>query len=197
MQQRQYPGNNEHSSGWVTTRVAAAALGVKPRQVRNYIAEGILEAKTEDEGVNRRYLVSIASVEVLRDERKTAGKMPGQDRDVADDGEMTGHSSAETAELMRELVAELTESRYQLGKTEARLELTAQAQSSLHEQLARERERADRAERRVEDLEQRLSFSSEAPTAPSEAQKDEDGTSEPAEHTDEPRAPWWKKLFGT
>jgi DNA-binding transcriptional MerR regulator len=141
--QRQFSGTDVSDTGWVTTRVAAAALGVKPRQVRNYISKGLLEAKTEGEGVNRRYLVSIASVEALRAERHSEGNFAGQNGEVVGNAEQSGQLAAE---LVRELAAELGEVRYRLGRAEARLELTAIAESSLGEQLQRERERADRLE---------------------------------------------------
>jgi hypothetical protein len=144
--QRQHSGTDISDTGWVTTRVAAAALGVKPRQVRNYISKGLLEAKSEGEGVNWRYLVSIPSVEALRAERHSEGNFARQDREVAGKAEQSGHPAADTAELVRELAAELGEVRYRLGRTEARLELTSIAESSLGDQLQRERERADRLE---------------------------------------------------
>ena len=144
--QRQYSDTDVSDTGWVTTRVAAAALGVKPRQVRNYISKGLLEAKTEGEGVNRRYLVSIASVEALRAERHSEGNFAGQNDDVVSKAECPGHLAADAAELVRELAAELGEVRHRLGRAEARLELTAITESSLGEQLQRERERADRLE---------------------------------------------------
>ena len=64
------PGGNDRGNrsegGWATTRVAAKALEVKPRQVRNYITEGELEYRTEGNGVNKTYLVSVHSVNELR-----------------------------------------------------------------------------------------------------------------------------------
>ncbi len=146
---QQHSDADANNAGWVTTRVAAAALGVKPRQVRNYIAEGELEAKTEGAGAKRRYLVSIASVEALRAERHSEGKLPRQDRNG---GESSITSGQEAATLVRELAAELGEARYRLGQAEARLELSTQAESTLHEQLQRERERAERLEAERERL---------------------------------------------
>lgn len=147
MQQR--AGTDANDTGWVTTRVAAAALGVKPRQIRNYIAEGELEAKTEGAGAKPRYLVSIASIEALRAERHSEGKLPGQDRNG---GESLAIPEQDTATLVRELAAELAEARYQLGRVEARLELSTQAEITVHEQLQKERERADRLEAERERL---------------------------------------------
>ncbi len=44
----------------------------------------------------------------------------------------------------------------ELGRLEGRLELEATARSTVEEQLGRERDRADKAERRSEELEQEL-----------------------------------------
>src|SRR3954451_21571510 len=52
-------------SGWVTTDVAAAALRRSPRRVREYIRRGLLAAKTEGEGVSKRWLVSIDSLNAM------------------------------------------------------------------------------------------------------------------------------------
>ncbi len=136
-------GNVTGNGGWVTTRQAARALNVMPRQVRNYIAAGDLESKTEGAGAKRRYLVSIASVEALRAERRSEGKLPDQDQNGA---EGLVASEQDVATLVRELAVELGEARYRLGQAEARLELTKQALIDLGEQLQRERERADRLE---------------------------------------------------
>jgi hypothetical protein len=54
MYQRKNGGNNEGSSGWVNTDVAAEALGVSSRSVRNYILNGDLVARKEKEGINER-----------------------------------------------------------------------------------------------------------------------------------------------
>ena len=149
--------NEIPASGWVTTRVAAAALGVGPRRVRDLISEGVLESQTEGEGVNRRYLVAISGVEALRDERARKGKLPGKvpgNIPAGAEGERLGESSAEVSgisaggsrELVEKLASELGEARYRLGRSEAQVELTAQTESTLREQLTRERERADRLE---------------------------------------------------
>src|SRR5215213_6932505 len=117
--QQQHTGTSAKDTGWVTTRVAAAALGVKPQQVRNYIAAGELEAKTEEAGAKRRYLVSIASVEALRAEKHPEDKLPGQDRNGA---EGLVAPEQDVATLVRELATELGEARYRLGRVEASLE---------------------------------------------------------------------------
>lgn len=147
--QQQHINTNANETGWVTTRVAATALGVEPRQVRNYIAEGELEAKTEGAGAKRRYLVSMTSVEALRTERRSEDKLPGQDRNGA---ESLAASEQDVATLVRQLATELGEARYRLGRAEASLESATQIEGSLREQLREERERAERLEAERERL---------------------------------------------
>jgi hypothetical protein len=90
--------------------------------------------------------VSISSVEDLRQKRHSEGKFPVQFRDVTDDVAASGQGTDENLALVRELVARLEDVQYELGRVEARLELTAYAESALQEALERERERADRLE---------------------------------------------------
>jgi hypothetical protein len=144
-------------SGWVTTDVAAAALKRSPRRVREYIRRGLLVAKTEGEGVSKRWLVSINSLNALLNELgKTQGARPeawpsskprphGIRRDLrADDIAAVGAD---------ELLATVQQLQYRLGQAEARAELTEKTESTLREErerlladLERERERADRLE---------------------------------------------------
>ncbi len=64
-------------SGWVTTDVAAAALRWSPRRVREYIRRGLLTAKTEGQGVSKRWIVSVDSLNALLDEGEhTQGTRP-------------------------------------------------------------------------------------------------------------------------
>ena len=147
---QQHSDTEANNNGWVTTRVAAAALGVKTRQIRNYISEGLVEARAEGEGAKRRYLVSVASVEALRAEWHSEGKLPGQGCDSAESPPTPGQEDAAT--LVRELTVELGEARYRLGRAEARVELTAHAENALREQLQRECERADHLEAERERL---------------------------------------------
>jgi vacuolar-type H+-ATPase subunit I/STV1 len=140
MEQEQDCGNlaeNAGNSGWVTTSVAGKALGVTSRTVRNMINRGELVAKREGEGVETTYLVSISSLEDLRESRQYSGKIPRKDHSITAVGE-------ELAEVIDNLAARLEARTYAEADLRARLELTEQAQSTLEETLARERERADK-----------------------------------------------------
>ena len=186
-------GNVTGDGGWVTTRQAARALGVIPRQVRNYIAAEDLEGRKEGKGVNERWLVSISSVEALRQKRHSKGNLPGQYRDVAGEGEEPGKSAGETAALIRELAARLEDVQYELGRAEARLELTGQAESTLQEALERERERADRLEAELQEVRRLAPETRHAPVTGSEGVS---GSEMPSSDTEEPRASWWRRFFG-
>jgi predicted site-specific integrase-resolvase len=154
--QRQRSGNNGGNSGYVTTQVAAEALGVAVRTVRNYLRDGLLQGKKEEEGITERYLVSIDSVQKLRDQRQSEGKV----RRSIPSSAAQGHSATQ---VVREFAAKMQEQAMEIGALRTRLELTERAESSLREDLERERrqrqedvqrERAERleAQQRVEQL---------------------------------------------
>lgn len=135
-------GNDPGNHGWVTTSVAAAALGIKPRQCRNLIQEGELEARLEGEGRDKRYFVSVSSLEALRDKRQSEGKLPLNRRSTTEDEDV----GADLGQWVRELTARLETRAAENAELRTRLELTENADSTLREQLDRERERADRLE---------------------------------------------------
>jgi len=67
---RESPGETGEDFGWVTTKVAAKALGVSRRMVQEYVRRGELQAIVEGKGVNKTYYVSIDSLSALRARRK-------------------------------------------------------------------------------------------------------------------------------
>src|SRR5215212_7404154 len=138
--------------GWVTTEVAAAALGVTPRTIREYIKTGRLGAKATGEGVNKTWSVSIDDVQRLRESRRGSADSTRKNRGEVDRVKLADTSAADAGEALRDLIT--------------RLELTAQAESTLREALERERERADKAERRAEELEAKLAGTTEPQATP-------------------------------
>src|SRR3954467_1151015 len=122
-------------SGWVTTRVAAASLGVTPRTIRTYIYQGELEGKTEQEGVNKRLLVSIASLEQLRVRRESEGKFRTQNRAHSGRGDLSSDTGGDMAEVIRDLSTRLEQRAAEAAGLRARLELTAEAESTLKERV--------------------------------------------------------------
>ena len=140
-------------SGWVTTSVAAKSLDVSPRTVRWHIGRGNLEAKAEGEGVRRSWLVSIDSLQTLRDSRQHAAQSLGGYRAEA---EGAGIAADSPGNAIRELADRLVEEASRASEFRVRLELSERAESTLREELAEERRRREAAERRAEDLERRL-----------------------------------------
>jgi Helix-turn-helix domain len=131
-------------SGWVTTEVAAEALNVSPRTVRDYIANDKLAAKPEGEGVERRWLVSIDSVQAMLEARRTSGRSPRGRREGTRGGEVAANIPADLLLTVQEL-------QYRLGRAEARAELTERAQSSLEEEARALREERDRLRAELEE----------------------------------------------
>jgi hypothetical protein len=207
MSERKDGGNIEGSSGWVTTDVAAEALGVSSRSVRNYILSRELVARKETEGINARYLVSIDSLYALRDLRKEAGKLPGNRRRTSSptepSAELTTEVIRQTAgDMMRETLARLETHIAQNAELRARLELTERAESTLREELERERrlhqddverERAERleAQQRVAQLAQEhVQLEEEY------ARVQEDARQVREELEAERNKGFWRRLFG-
>ncbi len=130
-------------SGWVTTRVAAEALGVDPRTVRTYISRGILKAKVEGKGVEKAYSVDIDSLYALRDARKSSGKGPRKIRAKSADAE-------DFAELIRDLTSQVVERSSEAADLRARLQLTERTQSTLEEEARALRKERDRLREELE-----------------------------------------------
>jgi chromosome segregation ATPase len=207
MSQRQDGGNRKETSGWVNTGVAAEALGVSSRSVRNYILNGDLVARKEKEGINERYVVSVDSLYALRDRRKQEGKIPGNGRRASRRSEASGQGSTElvretAVDMLRETLASLETHIAQNAELRARLELTERAESTLREELERERrqhqedverERSERlqAQERADQLEQeRARLEAEHREAGEEAQRLKD------ELEVEQGKGFWRRLFG-
>ena len=195
MSQRQHGGNNEGNSGYVTTSVAAEALDVSVRTVRNYLRDGVLQGKKEEEGITERYLVSVDSVQKLRDQRQRAGKDRRSNRTIA-------VQEQDAVKLAREFAAKMQEQAVEIGALRTRLELTERTESSLREDLERERrlrqddvqrERAERleAQQRVEQLARgHVQLEEEHSRVEQEAQRLQ------AELEAERSKGFWSRLFG-
>jgi chromosome segregation ATPase len=162
MSERKNEGSTEGSSEWVNTDVAAEALGVSARSVRNYILGGALVARKEKEGINERYVVSVDSLHALRDQRKQEGKLQARRRRASRQSESTTEGAAEevrktAVDMLRETLTSLEVHMAQNAELQARLELTERAESTLREELERERQERLDAQRRAGSLEQERS----------------------------------------
>ena len=207
MDRRKNRGNNAGTSGWVNTDVAAEALGVSSRTVRNYILNGDLVGRKEKEGINERYVVSVDSLYALRDRRKQEGKLSGKVRRTARRAEGTTEGSTElvretAVDMLRETLASLETHIAQNAELRARLELTERAESTLREELERERgqrdsdmqrERSERlqAQERAEQLEQ------ERARLEAEHRRAEEEAATLREELEAERGKgFWRRLFG-
>jgi hypothetical protein len=176
-------GDNWGSSGWTTTEVAAASLGVTPRTIRSYIQQGDLVGELEGKGIEQAWRVSITSLEELRDKRQSQGKLQRKNR----------RSSIEedVMEVIQSLSARLETRVAEAADLRARLELTAKAESTLQAErdrlladVKREREEKGRERERADLLEQQRQQAQE------EAQRLR------AELEAELSKGFWKRLFG-
>lgn len=207
MDQRQNEGNNEGNSGWVNTDVAAEALGVSSRSVRNYILNGDLVARKEKEGINERYEVSVDSLYALRDRRRREGKLQRNIRRTSSRPESSAEGTAEVVRgtavyMLRETLASLETHIAQNAELRARLQLTERAESTLQEELEYERrqrhadverersERLEAQERAERAEEERVRLEDERRRAEEEAQSLRE------ELEAERSKGFWRRLFG-
>jgi hypothetical protein len=203
MNRRQNGGSNEEASGWVNTDVAAEALGVSSRSVRNYILNGDLLARKEKEGISERYVVSVDSLYALRDRRKREGKLQGNLRHPSRQPEGMAEVVKETAaDMLRETLASLETHIAQKAELRARLELTERAESTLREELEGERRQrhADVERERSERLEaQERAERAEEERARLEAERrrvEEEARNLREELQAERGKGFWRRLFG-
>jgi len=110
-------------------------------------------------------MVSVSSLEALRDKRQSEGKLPLSRRRIAEDEDV----GAELGQWVRELTARLETRAAENAELRTRLVLTEKADSTLREQLERERNRVDEERDRANRL---------------------------AEELREARMPWWRRVFG-
>lgn len=200
-------------SGWIKTRVAAEALGVDPRTVRAYIERGDLVARSEGEGIQKTYLVSIDSVYALRDRRGGASGKPRRGREKSAKSDVTtglpGNAAEKLTGIIRDLTADLVRKSASESELRTRLELTAQAESTLREDLARERDRAKAERERADRLEAELREARSPLAAPRDepetAAETTEGADTPADREQadtgvqqaSPRSrSWWRRFFG-
>jgi hypothetical protein len=146
-------------SGWVSTQQAARALGISPRTVRWHIEQGNLEAKPEGEGVRRSWLVSIDSLQAFRDARQATGDMPRTHRAPPEAPDIAAQGSGEA---IRVLAERLEDAAARAAEYRVRLELTAQAESTLRAELEETRRRQDDLERERDELRRELEALREA-----------------------------------
>ena len=203
--------------GWTTTKTAGKALGVSPRTVQSYIKKGYLVGRTEGEGVKRTWYVSIDSVNNLR-----ARRLAEVDADAIREG--SAEQVAEgIAEVVQNLSERLAEAAARAAEYRTRLELTERAESTLREdldreraerrevrdELAGERQRREQAERERDELRGQLEALQENQDQP-ETRDAPEGASEAEGWADAPagrgdrdtgaslapeRRSWWRRFF--
>jgi Helix-turn-helix domain len=190
-------------SGWVSTQQAAKSLGVSPRTIRWHIEKGNLEARTEGEGVQRAWLVSIDSLQAFRDARQRQQQSPRDYRTPDLGADIPADSPGNP---IRELADRLVEEARRAEEARVHLELSERAQSTLEDELAGERRRREEAERERDELRQELEAfrespeeAPESPETPPEASAPPDaagGQDSGTERPEEERKGWFRRFFG-
>jgi hypothetical protein len=137
-------------SGWVTTKVAAKALGVSRRSVQGYVSRGILEAKSQGEGVNKTFLVSIDSLQELLERRREATRAAPYFANASPGEAFAAKGDESLGETLRLLIEKMEARTAEAADLRARLQLTERAQSSLEDEAQALREERDRLRAELE-----------------------------------------------
>jgi hypothetical protein len=137
-------------SGWVTTKVAAKALGVSRRSVQGYVSRGILEAKSQGEGVNKTFLVSVDSLQQLLERRRGTTKDAPYFAEASSDEGFAAKGDESFGEMLRLVIEKMEARTAEAADLRARLQLTERAQSTLEEQARELREERDRLREELE-----------------------------------------------
>lgn len=133
-----------------TTGQAARILKVTDRGVRKMIDRGELEADTDGRG---RHRIPQRAVHVMLEERRASRDPAASPVGAGSLAEMPAGSpeALHAAEEARELRERVQDLQRQLGRVEGRLELTERTESTMREDLERERARAASLEARSEE----------------------------------------------
>ena len=190
-------------SGWTTTKQAAKVLGVSRRSVQGYVRRGLLEAREEGEGVTKRFIVSIDSLNALRNRRSGEALATEKFAGASAEAAKTANLAANAGEGLRHVVDRLEARTVEATELRMRLEITERAESTVRAELAEERRRREEAEREREDLRRELQALQEAreslvSPSPTETPTPAPGGAHAA--TEAPQAggeqrPWWRRIF--
>jgi hypothetical protein len=194
-------------SGWTTTKQAAKVLGVSRRSVQGYVRRGLLEAQEQGQGVNKTFLVSIDSLNALYDRRKREASEAAKFAETSAEAVEAANQYTNTGEALRHAIERVEARTAEATELRIRLELTEQAQSTLHEELFEERRRREAAERERDELRRRLESPRGSPESPEEEpergqpQSSTEALQEPSEAFEgrgsgTARASWWRRMFG-
>jgi hypothetical protein len=193
-------GEDLAGSGWTTTKQAAKVLGVSRRSVQGYVRQGILEARDEGEGVNKRFLVSIDSLNALNARRRREVGARANFAEASAGLEKTAKLAANTGEGLRHVIARLEARTEEATELRIRLELTEKAQSTLEDDLAEERRLREEAEREREDLRRKLEALREPPQGAGTLKEVTERAQPPSvrgEAQEAAQRPWWRRVFGS
>lgn len=168
--------------------------------VQEYVRRGKLEALIEGQGVSKTYHVSIDSLSSLREQRgNEVNDAPSHDGGSSR-ADRTANSNEESGaivcEVLRETIERLETRAAEAAELKVRLELTAQAESSLREALECERERADRLETELREVRNVSPGLPGSPEMGSEIAANKDATPREAQGTLRRRSWLYRFFFG-
>lgn len=192
--------NEPGSSGWTTTKQAAKVLGVSRRSVQGYVRRRLLEAREEGKGVNKTFLISVDSLNTLRERRRREADEAAKFAEASAEANQAANTYANTGEALRHAIDRVEARTAEATELRIRLEITEKAESTLRAELEEERHRREEAERERDDLRRELEALRAPPESP-ETTADMVGRETPFTEVERPqelpqRRGFWGRLFG-
>jgi hypothetical protein len=185
-------------SGWTTTKQAAKVLGVSRRSVQGYVRRGLLEAREEGEGVGKTFLVSIDSLNALRDRRRREAGEAANFAEASESAEQTANLYANAGEALRHAIERVEARTAEATELRIRLEITEKAESTLRAELEEVHRRREEVEREREQLRRELEALRavrESPPAPTPEPERAPPRSAPPGPQERISRPWWRRVF--
>ena len=183
-------------SGWTTTKQAAKVLGVSRRSVQTYVRRGLLEAQEEGKGANKRFFVSIDSLNTMLERRRGAASETAKFAEASAGSEEAANLVANDREGLRHVVDRLEARTAEATELRIRLELTERAESTLRADLEEARRRREQAERERDELAAELATLQEARDARQTEAGEAEGQEGPFAEEPRPERSWWRRWFG-
>lgn len=156
----------ESEESWTTTEIAAKALRVTPRTIRNYVEQGVLDGRKVKRGRARPLEIEIGSLKRLRNQMM----IPGDTKIPAGGYDSLGQAESVERALL-EIVADLKRTTAEAAEYRTRLELTERAESTMRQDLEDAQSLLRQAQMCAARLETEL------------------------EHERSKAKPWWSRLF--
>jgi thioesterase domain-containing protein len=156
----------------------------------------LIDAREEGEGVNKTFLISIDSLNALRDRRTREVGQAAKFAEAAAEEAQSANLFANAGEALRHAIERVEARTVEATELRIRLEITEKAESTIRAELEEERRRREAAELERDELRRRLEARTEPPGAPTAPTPERAPQPRPASAGPQRASerPWWRRV---